>query len=331
MKGSPDTEGKFVEVSRVMHLDNGVVAATGPDGRLFFSVAGVKYSLAVNVTDQRAYVGTFRNLGADFVGHENLHNENGYMHSRWYVFDPNANKPTKDLNFIWPGIARALDKKNDSLSKISKNIVFGVRAISLRLRDLSTAYQGQCLYATLNDVDYGRRFGNLDTFDVFLSIHSFLVEMGVLRDYLASFVAGHRYNRPNINKMSTLCRHLRKHGKPDASAKHLLDICDPDNAKGWLAQLSALRNMVVHSNPISATSEQWWMSVKEFKIGTQSLKSIYYGMPPTPKAAANDRTNALSLCVSLTREMLNLARRVASESHIVPEALHFTDSDLKRR
>jgi len=319
-----------VNVARCIHLVGGLRAGTSPNGKLHIQVLGTPLKssniVEIGITEQRHYVRYFRSIGLDMVGFEDMSTEKGYATSLWHAWDPDAKSIETDIDFIWSGIANAFRNRADNEGyDVSRNIIFGIRAVSSRLRDISEAYGNQSTFAFCHDYEPNIRFENLDTFDVFLAIHSFLVEMGVLRDYLATFLAKKLFEIPKVDRMAKLHKRCTKMTF-DPVAQHIVNICDKNLADGWMAQVSHLRNLIVHSAPITSRTSLAALATQQCEIGPHSLTKVYLGI--TIASPISREIDALEHCVDLSRKMWKFARYVASVSGMRPQPVTITDDDL---
>ena len=320
-----------ISVSRCIHLLGGLRAGTGHDGQLIIHPMGTPFRpvpvVTVSISDQKQYVDYFRSIGLDMIGFEKIHTDRGYTHSAWHGWDPDAMSAEEDLNYIWPGLANAYRQEGDPEGdRLSRNVTFGLRAITVRLRDISEAYCAQTVMALCFGHKPGIRTKNLETIDVFLSLNSFLVEMGVLRDYLAAFVAVKRFGRYDITKMAKLRNVCKEYGN-DPIARHILKICNRDGTDGWLAKLSGLRDYIVHEAPISSRTAFSGVSVQECIVESHRLPMVELKI--SLPDSSDVQVDALVHCLELYRKMLKLARYVAVSSGQQPKTIHLTDADLR--
>jgi hypothetical protein len=318
-----------VGVSRFIHLLGGLRCGTSTNGKLQIHVLGTPLKpsnvIQMDITEQRHYVRFFRSVGLDMVGFEDISSDKGYTSSTWHAWDPDAKSIETDIDYIWSGIANAFRNAADYEGcELARNTVFGIRATSSRLRDISEAYGNQNTFAFCHNYQPNIRFKNLDTLDVFLAIHSFLVEMGILRDYLATFLAKKHFNILNVSRMAKL-RERCATMNADPVAQRVVSICDKNSEGGWLGQLSDLRNLIVHSAPITSRTSIAAMTTHRCKIEDSSLPQVYLGITIP---ASEREIDALRHCLDLFRKICELARYVASISGIRPLPFRLTDNDL---
>jgi hypothetical protein len=327
----PKVQTRTVSVGRCIHLAGGLRAGTSPNGKLIIHVLGTPLRcgplVEIQVAPQNQYVRFFRSIGLEMIGHESISTDGGYTYARWLAWDPEAKSVETDVDYIWSGIANALKHQSDcDGEEAARNVKFGLRAVSSRLRDISDAYGSQDTIAFCQGHEPGTRFKNLDTLDLFLSIHSFLVEMGALRDYLAAFVAKKRYGISDVAKMVPLLKYCKGHSD-DPIARRIIEICDEDASGGWMARMSKLRNIIVHVAPITSRTSISCVTSQACKIGEVSLPTVYLGVQ-LPNAGEAE-VDALAHCVALFRNMFSFARLVALESGVLPRPIKLTDKGFQ--
>jgi hypothetical protein len=318
-----------ISVSRHIHLTGGLRAGTNKDGKLTvypFGTTTVKSPIVtLNILKQREYVGFFRSIGLDMVGFENMHTDaQGFTHAKWLAWDPAATAPQEDLHIIWMGIVNAYRRKGEYDAVLAaSNVTFSLQATAYRLRDISEAYTHQNVYALCHSYAPGTFFKNYDTMDAFLALHSFLVEMGALRDYIAQFLVKVRFDFPKITSMSALWRKCRG-VEGDVIANEIVRICDKSSADAWMATLSALRDRVVHVAPISMGVDFSSVVATRCNIEDMQLPSVYLGL-----TVSDSEVDALTHCVGLFRQMADFLRLIAKNLDVRPRLPTLVDVDGK--
>jgi hypothetical protein len=211
-----------------------------------------------------------------------------------------ANNPS-----VWGNLCvKAHTQQDYYLADIASRISFGLKACDTRLRDLSESYYRelytQCKYDSFKD---GDKYYSLNTFNIYLALHSFLVESCLLRDYLAEFMHIYIFNnyaQGLITTMGTLKKKvLNKLDSHNDFTSEIIEITDDDLAKeGWLAKLGAYRDLVVHSTPIEQVGASSFILKKIININSsQSLPSIQLLLPNNPSEIYKQRTDiAKSVC-----------------------------------
>lgn len=91
---------------------------------------------------------------------------------------------------FWAGIRTAAQGTNNTeLEEISSSIAFSLASMERHLLALSNEYHRELTAALERGAKPGDRFANVDTFDLWLAIHAFLLAAGSARDYLAQALA----------------------------------------------------------------------------------------------------------------------------------------------
>lgn len=314
-----------------LHLLGGLRSGTGKDGKLIVHPVGTPLRqvpvLSVNVMDKGQYVGFFRSIGLDLIGVEEFHVKDGYTYSSWRSWDREQKSLETDLNFIWGGLANAYRENGDAHAAVQcANVNFALRAVSQRLKGISDAYAAQNAIAFCSGKKEGLWFKNTETIDVYLAIHSFLAEMGTLRDYIAAYVAQNRFKIDNVTRMSVLfkrCTNLTD----DPVADEIVAACDKTRPASWLAGVSAFRDHTIHVAPITSRTGGRGFAVRNCRIGEHVLPTVYLNVSPLGEGSGEE--DALSHCLTLYRRMLTFSRLVAEHSGVSPKPFHITDADLR--
>jgi hypothetical protein len=319
---------QIVRRSDLLHLDFGLRAGTSQTKLIIFQA---QRRIEFLVTDKRLYQRFFSDNGLNFFGYEEIQ-QGALEHPIWEFFYDGKNDEKTNLDFITSGLGNAL-KAGGKLDQIgiTRNVVFSIRAMLYRLRDVSNAYSEQLTYALAQDVGIGRRFANLATMNVFLNIHSFLVETGTLRDHLATFLSANVFPSAKASRMADLRKHLERIRCSEPFAQLILKLTDRSDVAGWMARLGAFRNSVVHDAPISAFSDGLaGLTRIPLSVNGNSLSGVSFELPQDPILSPNgDKIDALRLCVKLARNMIGFFQQVVAASKLSPKITHITDADLQ--
>ena len=207
---------------------------------------------------------------------------------------PSANAAQK-----WSEIRHVAAHELDDfhLADLCGRIAFELRASVIKYMDISQHYH-QCLHACVlkGGVKSGSRFSDGNTFLVFLGIHSFMAEIATLRDYLAEFTANYVLRNElalrddeYIAKMSSLGGRIRRNAPRHPLAERLRDAVDEEK-QGWLATMSAYRDLILHHSPVGMVDawNEMTQSVAELADGKQ-LPSLAFFLPRDPFSAKRGR------------------------------------------
>ena len=233
---------------------------------------------------------------------------------------------------------------------IFSRIAFEMRACSLRLRQLSEAYNVELWSLCEQQQFFSGKIETLNSFSIYLETHDLLRELCTLRDYLAEFVANfvlksslNTDDKIYLMSMASLIKQIGKAKVKDNSiASELCEITN-EGEGGWLAKLSAYRDLVVHYVPLGQSTR------KEFVVGRflpnsnlGNLPSIYFPIPSNPFSVKQVRSkgspfetvsewieaskqdddstpDALEYCLHSVGNMMSLACKIAKEAPISPE------------
>jgi hypothetical protein len=273
----------------------------------------------------------------------------------WYSFDTDQeNKGSSNIinaKNNWSGLAHAAFKAEKiELMDICSRIAFEVEACNSRLRRLSEAYNIE-LWSLCEQQQFSPgKIETLNSFSIYLETHSLLRELCTLRDYLAEFVANfvlksqlNAGDKIYLMSMSSLIKQI---AKAEIMMNHLAsELCKITNESqdGWLFNLSAYRDLVVHYVPLGQATRREFI-VKRFLPISQlgKLPSIYFPIPSNPFSTKNARSkgspfktvaelteaskqcdesapDALEYCLHSVANMMSLACKIAQEAPISPE------------
>jgi hypothetical protein len=199
---------------------------------------------------------------------------------------------------LWRALAiGATQADNYELFALAARIAFGFQAASLRLRDLSRAYNRELdTLISKGLFTVGTRGKSVNTFQIFLEIHSFFSEAATLRDHLAEFVARHVLkdhisDATRIRLMSTLVKHVLKPAREKHSMADELHRATKE-PEGWLATFSAYRDLFIHYLPASQAAPGGfvWKSSHSISNGA-TLPRITVPLPADPFSLKRIQSN----------------------------------------
>jgi hypothetical protein len=319
-----------VDVCDLIHLDYGLRAGTGKDGHLHVHLMNLPKVHSFPGIEWKQYRSFLSRYNIDIIGYEELSLEKGMAYSLWRFFSPSAKGIENKIEYVISGFLNGIQKcgKAEEIA-LAENIFFSVRAMEYRLRDISISYGEQLSHTVAEGCEAGKLFSDSDTINLFLNIHSFLVEAATLRDHLAAFLALKVFDRPDLRKMTSLLKFLKGTLRSEPIAEEVLEICNESTSDGWLARLSKLRNRIAHVSPISSYSQFDGLAVGRHLIGKYEVPTISFGIPFDPILAPNGKhVDVLKYCVLFARNMLLLTRHVVEVSGVKPELMQFSDEGL---
>lgn len=147
----------------------------------------------------------------------------------------------------------AANAKNWRVKELSGKIRTYLRLLPMRLREISEAYNSCLRQAVLmrNSVKIGHNFSNQWTVHIDAAVHAYLSDAGAFRDVLSEFTW-----RVILGEGDGVTRHSKLIRKTNAETSDLLRyIHESSREGGWLFQLGALRDEVIHAAPIADSQE----------------------------------------------------------------------------
>jgi hypothetical protein len=322
-------------VVRVAHLLGGLRAINKPGSEVKILPNRIHNKFAIfNIPSYDAFIKVLRNLGLGLVGidlYSSSEEIEGIWPPEWYSFSRiiSNNDPLHDSVRSWSNISfHAYTKHNYCLADIAGRISFQLEACEVRLRDLSESYHIELSsLCQLQRFEAGKEIKTLNSFKIYLAVHSFLVESCSLRDYLAEFmrfyVFHQKYGNEQVSTMGALRKKiLKKEHEYDAFAKTLYEATDPDSEDGWLAKLGEYRDLVVHSVPLAQASTRSFLVQKLSHLGDDKcLPSIALPLPANPGNISEKRSKGIYF--SSFDEWLAALQKDAEESKFATDALEY--------
>ena len=283
--------------------------------------------------------------------------------TNWRTYHPWQDTvwPCRDEIDRWAQIGYAASKtKNVKLWDVARRISHQLRVVQWRLRQISESYREQ-LHARAASAGFrtGVRFEDGFTWLAYLSVQAFLVDACVLRDYLAEFFAAFACpdrdlsQRYQITRMAALrTKILDKITLSNEATSELQAITKEG---GWLFELGAYRDLVVHCVPLARADRSLQALTTELIItGVGPIPAISLPIPRDPSAIAQSRASGAHLAtleeeltffvranrgtapsldglvyayVSLDN-LTKLTRMLAGHSPVAPELPHITEADF---
>lgn len=348
------TEGQWYNVTRIVHLLGGLRAINKAGSEVIIPLGSNDPVPKFSIDRYHALPSTLISLGFKIVGidyYETSQQAQGYYPPTWYPFHTDQVDQGSSLNAEnkWSWLANAAFKAEKiELMDICSRIAFEMTACNLRLRQLSEAYNVE-LWSLCEQQKFSPgKIETLNSFSIYLETHDLLRELCTLRDYLAEFVAnfvlkGSLNTKERIRLMSSLRKQIDKANITNNSIAS--EVCQITNESegGWLAKLSAYRDLVVHYVPLGQATRKEFI-VKRFLPGNNlgNLPSIYFPIPSNPFSVKQVRSkgspfetvsewieaskqnddsapDALEYCLHSVGNMMSLACKIAKEAPISPE------------
>lgn len=283
----------------------------------------------------------------------------GIIPAEWRMvhYQPHSVWISHDAQTCWSQIAfQAAKAKSGQLWDCAARISYQIEACVLRVRELSEGY-GTQLNSVLrrNGFKDGSRMNDLWTQAIFLRIQSFFTDACILRDYLAEFAAAFVYKLGTGQRVSTLSgllKHLKQIGPGDTVTQKLQSASQDG---GWLAELGAYRDLIIHSAPLALAQRQLWFWCKLVKLPCgEQLPTVRFPLPENPAEIMRVRSksdyanfemlvaqfagpaevspsmkDALRYIHRVTGELTSLALDLSKYSPVAPQMPVLTPDDLK--
>jgi hypothetical protein len=322
-------------VVREAHLLGGLRAINNPGSEVIIFPNIIHNKVAIfNIPSHDSFIKVLRNLGLVLVGidfYSSPEEIEEIWPPEWYSFSRiiSNNDPLHDSVRSWSNISfHAYTEQNYCLADLAGRISFQLEACEVRLRDLSESYHIEISsLCQLQMFEAGKEIKTLNSFKIYLAVHSFLVESCSLRDYLSEFMrlyAFHqKYRNEQVFTMGAFRKKiLKKEHECDAFAKILYEATDPDSEDGWLAELGEYRDLVVHSVPLAQANTRSFLVQKLSYLGDDKyLPSIALPLPANPGNISKKRSKGIYF--SSFDEWLAAVQKDAEESKLATDALEY--------
>lgn len=301
----------------------------------------------------------FSPIGCDFAFEEMDRRHASPMYWRSYLPMGRREWPCNDLSDDWSGVAYAAIKAKDAACwDIANRLSHQMQVINWRLRELSEAYRKQLIVQLEGKPGQtGMRFSDTFTGLVYMAFESFLVDAGILRDYLAEFYAsalqtkGVDIGAPKITTLKTL---KKKYLDKSTDAAHVEVILRTATAEGgWVSELTAYRNLVVHAAPLSLADKSLFAVWTEVPLNGRMVPGLKVPLPENPAEVVKKRSDgslfddpnlafatfaniledspkardALDYAQSLARDLAFLSWHMITVSPYAPKLMHLTIVD----
>lgn len=359
-------ESSIPPVIRICHLAGGLSALNNPGPRVQLS-AGIDSPILAEfeVALFPQLFGILSGGGVVVVGCEfitDIDQIHGLRPPDFRIFDTTSGWMTNSARQRWSQIAsESLSVDRMELANCAARISFELDAVEHRCCELSHAYSNQLRSISIHgDLEEYKRFADLNSGPVMHGIHAMFYELAVLRDYLAEFIACHvleirTQKGAPIRTMTKLSEHFTSHPTPDPLCQEIREITErQESTPGWLAVLSAYRNLFAHVAPLEhlATRNFAVQTYRDSRWGR--LPILYHPLPANviqlkqtrsnrfpfdtfkewAHASANnrpepkDQPDALEYLHATTNRLANLALRLVSRSPVPPKEMHITSADI---
>ncbi len=349
---------------RIFHLAGGARAINEKNGKVkFFPEIEGRQSIKMEIGTYAEVYKKLESLGLKIYGvdfYYHVIHMSGGAPAEWRPY----NRSTEGGWLIeltvqtWRDIAHAAFKKQDGfLWDMSSRIAYQLRTAAWRLREISEAYHNQ-----VNGIIQRSAFkdGNqiMDGFTEFvnMALQGFLVDICILRDYLAEFIAiVFKVNDSGKNRITMMSQLIEPLKKFSVSEPVIQQLKEATGTGGWIKVMSSYRNLIVHSAPLAIAQEKVLAKCTELKIeGKESIPSVLYFLPKDPEIICKSRSqgshfidfsnmiekfapsgeeqkptlDGMDYAHSVLEKMGKLARDLARKSPITAEPMVFDKSNI---
>jgi hypothetical protein len=358
-----DREATLYGQRWLLHLKGGIRATTVPGPNLVVQPSSTAGAIRFKLKQIPDLFVDLSDAGLDPLGIEFIHDSDQQAGLYPPIWQPvySHSRPVDDCVALWRALANGgTQTDNYELFALTARIAFGFQAASLRLRDLSRAYNRELdTLVSKGSFTAGTRGKSLNTFQIFLEIHSFFSEAASLRDHLAEFIGRYvlKDHVPDVTTRIRLMASLVKHVLKPARGKN--SIADElhhatREPEGWLATFSAYRDLFIHYLPASQAAPGGFIWRSSYSIANgDALPRITVPLPADPfslkRILSTDNhfktmaeyfssikdsrepastVDALDYCHAALENFVNLATVVAPHSPAPPHAVHIDARDL---
>tara|TARA_B100000965_G_scaffold386154_1_gene388131 strand:- start:467 stop:1576 length:1110 start_codon:yes stop_codon:yes gene_type:complete len=286
---------------RKVHLNGGLLAINAPQSNVVTlwpnTLCGKRCEIKIP-TYRKMYDG-IKTLGLEVVGIEFITHESeavGESPTQWRIYS-NQQKiwANWDATQLWSQIGTASFKHKDGICyDLSKRISYQLTSLNLRLKDLSSSYRNQLNALSIKSKpNHGQRFQDGFTDTVYQKFHSFLFDSCILRDYLSEFIYNYsskgalREEGKEVTTAGRLYQTLKKNSKLNSFEKKLKEWMDDE---GWLKELGAYRDLVMHSAPINIANHRLYCIQEIISLpDSKQAQSVRFPIPSNPDGLYKQR------------------------------------------
>lgn len=287
---------------REVHLHGGLLAINEPQSNMVRlwpnTLCGKCYGIKIP-TYGKIYT-EIKSLGIEIVGIEFITHETeatGESPTQWRAYSAQQKIWSNwDATQLWSQIGNASYKHKDGVCyDLSNRISYQLTSLNLRLKDLSLSYRDQLNALNIKSKPkHGQRFQDGFTDIVYQKFHSFLFDACILRDYLSEFVyyfsrgGALREVGQNVTTAGGLYKLLKNDTELSSFEKHLKECMDDG---GWLKELGAYRDLVMHSAPINIANHRLYC-IQEIILlpDSKQAQSVRFPIPSNPDGLYKQRS-----------------------------------------
>ena len=276
MAKKPEPEGKKEwKPARIVHLLGGLRAIDGRAESVLIQVAPNKQLLRFATPKYEQLYATLGGLGQTAIGVEFPHplTWQGRMAADWECFFPTLGFRVMDERRAWSNIRHsASDNGQHDEYDSSTRCVTYLDLLSIRLLELSEAYNHALREGIADESKFGQLFSNSYMREIDAAIHAFVADAGSFRDLIAEIVW--KFALKGDGEVTRLSSFLRKaKGTTSPVGAELLAAGEAD---GWLNILTELRNNIVHVAPVGRAAGFHFCELRKFSCGAESSVPVLH-------------------------------------------------------
>lgn len=327
MANSPITRTGTIRAETRTHLAHGLRSQLKPDGTFRIQPVGEKVGIQINDVNAERFASLIVHMQLLIIGIESFDGESGERLD-WMpaasleAADKFGERPDR----IWSQIGYAAGlKHNERAQHICEAISFHYLAAEISLRRISESYYDLQRHVHQSKTPIGHRFTTTHIFELYSDVHSFFVNVGSLRDYIASFVSEIVLGLGKVSGHSALLK------KINCSRSAIEEVIDRFSDKAYrpigIAHIGEYRDILVHRSPIGRINEEWVDVVALRPPLPVGSGGVTLKLPGNPYDLKGSQVDALVLAHHALVVMAEYSHLIARQSPLRPHIPHFTIRD----
>lgn len=289
---------------RYVHLSGGLGAINAPGSNIVKveSIPSSSESISFSINNYGDLYSEIIKLNFNIIGIEFIHDNkviSGENPAEWRSYSDQADCwKNSDAQQRWAQLSiSSVHNKNGLCYDLSSRIRYQLESANQRLKELSNSYHDQLKSIVLSDKipKQNRRLQNGFTDIVYQRFQTFLFDICILRDYLSEFL--YHYSRNGElhidRKVITTAGGLFKLLKSSTTRTELeCKFFEIMSEHGWLKELGAYRDLVMHSAPINIANHRLYCIEESITtISNDKIRSIRFPIHGNPDEVFKKRAN----------------------------------------
>lgn len=351
---------KWPSIIRIVHIQGGIrlINETNPIVKLLnHSLDGKE--LSFQISDYGQLYSDIEKFNLEIIGIDFYEHNSQLTNKELPDWQPFSKMwlHMKSSN-LWSNISYGSYKaKNAKLWDLASRISYQLSLIAFRLKEISNSYNSQLLSILDNNYKNELKFMNSYTWFCHMSIQSCLIDICILRDYLAEYIAKFIFNSEiNITTMSGLRKKILNQKDIDESILKdpiYLELKNITDEQGWLKTLGDYRDLIIHSTPLAQAENKLFAIYKIIEIHKKEVPTIFCPIPKNPQNIYQNRSkeyffndfnklfydyiyddetdlkiDGLNYCYQVVNLMAKLSLKIGMRSPIEPEMITFDKSTI---